>query len=104
MRSETTARASLPGGITEVHGSFEAGALVRLVYDRETVGVGLSNYNAADLLRIRGLKRHEVAAILGDAHYPRSGAPRQSVAGCGLVAYKKTEASVSRRRHCIFKE
>ena len=33
-------------------------------------GVGLSNYNAADLLRIRGLKRHEVAAILGDAHYP----------------------------------
>ena len=27
-----------PGGITEVHGSFEAGALVRLVYDRETVG------------------------------------------------------------------
>ena len=60
----------LPGGITEVHGSFEAGALVRIVYDRETVGVGLSNYNAADLLRIRGLKRHEVAAILGDAHYP----------------------------------
>ena len=60
----------LPGGITEVHGSFEAGALVRLVYDRETVGVGLSNHNAADLLRIRGLKRHEVAAILGDAHYP----------------------------------
>lgn len=60
----------LPGGIAEVHGSFEAGALVRLVYDRETVGVGLSNYNAADLLRIRGLKRHEVAAILGDAHYP----------------------------------
>ena len=60
----------LPGGITEVHGSFEAGALVRLVYDRETVGVGLSNYNAADLLRIRGLKRHEVAAILGAAHYP----------------------------------
>ena len=52
------------------HGSFEAGALVRLVYDRETVGVGLSNYNAADLLRIKGLKRHEVAAILGDAHYP----------------------------------
>ena len=60
----------LPGGITEVHGSFESGALVRLVFGRETVGVGLSNYNAADLLRIKGLKRHEVAAILGDAHYP----------------------------------
>ncbi len=60
----------LPGGITEVEGSFGAGALVRLVFARETVGVGLSNYDAADLLRIRGLKRHEVAAILGDAHYP----------------------------------
>ena len=68
MRSETTARASCPAALRK--GSFEAGALVRLVYDRETVGVGLSNYNAADLLRIRGLKRHEVAAILGDAHYP----------------------------------
>lgn len=60
----------LPGGIADVQGSFEAGALVRLVFERETVGVGLSNYNAADLLRIKGLKRHEVAAILGDAHYP----------------------------------
>lgn len=60
----------LPGGITDVQGGFEAGALVRLVFGRETVGVGLSNYNAADLLRIKGLKRHEVAAILGDAHYP----------------------------------
>ncbi len=60
----------LPGGITEVEGSFGAGALVRLVFAHEIVGVGLSNYDAADLLRIRGLKRHEVAAILGDAHYP----------------------------------
>ena len=60
----------LPGGITDVQGGFEAGALVRLVFGHETVGVGLSNYNAADLLRIKGLKRHEVAAILGDAHYP----------------------------------
>ena len=59
----------LPGGITEVEGSFEVGALVRLVHGKETIGVGLSNYDAADLLRIKGLKRYEVAAILGNAHY-----------------------------------
>ena len=35
------------------------------------------SYNAADLLRIRGLKRHEVAAILGDAHYPEDVYKRQ---------------------------
>ena len=60
----------LPGGITHVDGTFEAGSLVRIVHDTHNLGVGLSNYDAADLLRIRGLKRHEVAAILGDAHYP----------------------------------
>lgn len=63
----------LPGGIVQVEGSFEAGALVRLATAGETseiIAVGLSNYDAADLLRIKGLKRHEVAAILGDAHYP----------------------------------
>ncbi len=60
----------LPGGITDVQGGCEAGALMRLGFGRESGGAGLSNYNAADLLRIKGLKRHEVAAILGDAHYP----------------------------------
>ena len=35
-----------------------------------TLGVGLSNYSAPDLRKIMGLKRIEVAAILGDAHYP----------------------------------
>lgn len=60
----------LPGGILAVEGDFEAGALVRIVHDTSNLGVGLSNYDTADLQRIRGLKRHEVAAILGDAHYP----------------------------------
>ena len=84
----------LPGGIAEVHGSFEAGALVRLVYDRETVGVGLSNYNAADLLRIRGLKRHEVAAILGDAHYPEV-VHRDNLLLDAALAYKKRKRPFS---------
>lgn len=60
----------LPGGITAVEGEFAAGALVRLTHGDEAVAVGLSNYDAAELRRIMGLKRHEVAAVLGDAHYP----------------------------------
>ncbi len=60
----------LPGGVVAVEGDFEAGALVRLTHGNENVGVGLTNYDAVELRRIRGLKRHEVAAILGDAHYP----------------------------------
>lgn len=63
----------LPGGIIAVDGNFQQGALVRVFcadVPEAQVGVGISNYAAAELRRIMGLKRHEVAAILGDAHYP----------------------------------
>ncbi len=60
----------LPGGITAVEGAFQPAALVRILAGGQTLGVGLSNYSAADLRRIMGRKRHEVAAVLGDAHYP----------------------------------
>ncbi len=63
----------LPGGIVRVEGGFQQGALVRIMAqhnDLQSIGVGLSNYSAAEIKRIMGLKRHEVAAILGNAHYP----------------------------------
>lgn len=60
----------LPGGVREVSGAFPKGALVRVEHEGRPLGVGLTNYSAADLRRIMGLRRHEVAAILGDAHYP----------------------------------
>lgn len=60
----------LPGGVRAVEGNFGPGALVRVFAGERLLGVGLSNYSAADLRRIMGLKRHEVAAALGDAHYP----------------------------------
>ena len=65
----------LPGGVRQVEGNFQQGALVRIArLDADggsaTLGVGLSNYSAPDLRKIMGLKRIEVAAILGDAHYP----------------------------------
>ena len=60
----------LPGGVTAVEGVFEPGALVRVVCGEHHIGVGLSNYSSEDLDRIKGLRRVEVAAKLGDAHYP----------------------------------
>lgn len=60
----------LPGGVREVAGNFAKGALVCVEHEGRSLGVGLTNYSAAELRRIMGLKRHEVAAILGNAHYP----------------------------------
>ena len=60
----------LPGGVTAVEGSFEPGALVRVVCGERHIGVGLTNYSSEELERIKGLRRVEVAAVLGDAHYP----------------------------------
>ncbi|MDR1777863.1 MAG: glutamate 5-kinase [Desulfovibrio sp.] len=60
----------LPGGVRSVEGAFQKGALVRVTHDGRNLGVGLSNYSAAQLKKIMGLKRHEVAVVLGDAHYP----------------------------------
>lgn len=65
----------LPGGVRRVDGTFPKGALVRVArlgHDGSdaSLGVGLTNYAAGELRKIMGLRRHEVAAILGDAHYP----------------------------------
>ena len=60
----------LPGGVIGVEGVFEPGALVRVVCGEHAVGVGLTNYSSEELDRIKGLKRVEVAAALGNAHYP----------------------------------
>lgn len=63
-------RSLLPGGIIAVKGDFPKGSLVRIVHNGETIGVGSSNYSSGELAKIHGRKRHEIAAILGDANYP----------------------------------
>ena len=60
----------LPAGITQVEGNFGTGALVAVVYQNQKIAVGLSNYSASELKKIKGLSRLEVAATLGNAHYP----------------------------------
>lgn len=63
-------RSLLPGGITGVRGKFGKGSLIKIKYRDETLGVGISSYSSDDLLRIYGRKRHEIAALLGEANYP----------------------------------
>lgn len=60
----------LPGGIVQVEGNFGTGALIAVLYQNKKIAVGLSNYSAAELRKIKGLSRIEVAAVLGNAHYP----------------------------------
>lgn len=63
----------LPAGIRDVEGNFGAGALVRIVtVDGDAVGVGLTNYRAADLKRIMGHKSAEIEELLGSCPYPEA--------------------------------
>ena len=54
----------LPVGIVEVNGSFEAGDAVEVAHDSELVGKGITNYSAAELRRVRGLKSAAVRELL----------------------------------------
>jgi glutamate 5-kinase len=46
----------LPVGILDVTGEFDAGDAVEIAHDGQTVGKGISNYSAAELRQVRGLK------------------------------------------------
>ncbi len=60
----------LPAGVRAVEGRFARGALVRVVDAAgATVGVGLSNYSAAEMRRIMGRKSGELAEVLGQAPF-----------------------------------
>ena len=59
-------RSLLPAGIVAVHGRFERGDIVALRDpDGAQIGVGLSNYSAADIERIRGQSSTMIEATLG---------------------------------------
>ena len=63
---KTKGRSLLAAGISEVDGNFGMGALVKIVsLGGETVGVGLSNFKAAELRKIRGLSSAEIEGVLG---------------------------------------
>jgi glutamate 5-kinase len=57
----------LPVGVTAVEGEFAAGDAVEIVCNGDVVGKGISNYSAAELARIKGMKSREVAERMPDA-------------------------------------
>lgn len=60
----------LPSGIHSVRGQFDKGDTVNIVaLDQHVVGMGVSNFSAADLDRIKGLKTSESAVVLGRDSY-----------------------------------
>ncbi len=54
----------LPVGIVEVSGEFEAGDAVEVTHRGEEIGKGITNYSAAELRRVRGLKSADVRELL----------------------------------------
>ena len=67
---EKQGRSLLAIGVVDAIGNFQKGDIVAL---RDAGGVefarGLSNYNAADVLRIKGLKTEQIAGVLGHCPY-----------------------------------
>jgi glutamate 5-kinase len=57
----------LPVGITRIDGDFGAGDAVEVVCDGEVVGKGISNYSAAELGRIKGLRSDRVLEQMPNA-------------------------------------
>ncbi len=57
----------LPVGITAVEGEFAAGDAVEIVSDGELVGKGISNYSAAELATVKGMKSDRVLELMPEA-------------------------------------
>jgi len=56
----------LPSGILEVRGNFGVGAPVQCIDEQgNVIATGLSNYNSADLDKIKGTKSAQIEKILG---------------------------------------
>lgn len=59
----------LSTGIIEVRGKFGVGAPVRcLSNEEEVIGIGLVNYSAEELEKIKGIRSHRIEEILGYKH------------------------------------
>ncbi len=66
----TNGKSLLPIGITDVRGDFSVGACVEFFDRNETkLGIGLVNYSAADIRKIKGLKSSEIEPRIGYKPY-----------------------------------
>lgn len=55
----------LPSGIFQVEGSFRRGDCVQILCERRLLALGLVEYSATELRKIRGRHSQEIASILG---------------------------------------
>ena len=55
----------LPSGIQDVSGSFKAGDVVDIVYEKDVIARGLINYNLLEVEKIKGERSSEIEKILG---------------------------------------
>ena len=54
-------------------GNFGSGALIRIqTLQGEDLGVGLTNYKASELKRIKGYKSKDIEKVLGQCVYPEA--------------------------------
>ncbi|MDD5092965.1 MAG: glutamate 5-kinase [Dehalococcoidia bacterium] len=59
----------LPAGITGVEGFFERGDAVAIVDSQDgSIGIGISNYGAVDISRIRGSRSESIPKVLGHGY------------------------------------
>lgn len=59
----------LPAGVRAVIGEFEAGDVVDIIdLNGKVLGRGITNYNAGDMTRIKGLPTATIRKILGERH------------------------------------
>ncbi|MHB1569099.1 MAG: glutamate 5-kinase, partial [Solirubrobacteraceae bacterium] len=54
----------LPVGVVGVNGSFNAGDAVEIAHEHATIGKGICNYSAEELLQVRGMKSQRVRELL----------------------------------------
>ena len=60
----------LAAGILDVEGDFRKGDVISICDEsQEPLARGLSNYGAADIQRIKGLKSNRIAQVLGHRPY-----------------------------------
>ncbi|NOY83816.1 MAG: glutamate 5-kinase [Nitrospirae bacterium] len=59
-------RSLLPSGIAAVDGDFEVGDALRcLSPERKVVAIGLTNYNASEMMKIKGCRSSQIENLLG---------------------------------------
>jgi glutamate 5-kinase len=54
----------LPVGVLDIAGDFDAGDAVEVAHDGAAIGKGISNYSAAELRKVRGLKSDAVRELV----------------------------------------